>query len=299
MDHINEFLEYLIAEKGYSQQTVITYRTAISDFANFVAALDEDLDWNSIDVDIIRRWIAQRRENGTDARTVKKQLSALRTMYRYLMIMGITDKNPARLVTNPKVAKRLPTFLKQSEMDRLFDDTEFDDNFEGHRDHLILLTFYSTGIRVSELAGLNTSSLSLSGNEMKVLGKRNKERIVPFGEEMHNALKAYITERSKLSRIGNEEALFIDKRGFRLTVPKIRNIVKKRLTLVTNQKKRTPHTLRHTFATVMLNNGADIRAVQELLGHESLEATEVYTHLSFADMRKEYEKAHPREQHGS
>lgn len=299
MDHINEFLEYLIAEKGYSQQTVITYRTAISDFVNFVAALDEDLDWNSIDVDIIRRWIAQRRENGTDARTVKKQLSALRTMYRYLMIMGITDKNPARLVTNPKVAKRLPTFLKQSEMDRLFDDTEFDDNFEGHRDHLILLTFYSTGIRVSELAGLNTSSLSLSGNEMKVLGKRNKERIVPFGEEMHNALKAYITERNKLSRIGNEEALFIDKRGFRLTVPKIRNIVKKRLTLVTNQKKRTPHTLRHTFATVMLNNGADIRAVQELLGHESLEATEVYTHLSFADMRKEYEKAHPREQHGS
>ncbi|MBQ7056567.1 MAG: tyrosine-type recombinase/integrase [Bacteroidaceae bacterium] len=299
MDHINEFLEYLIAEKGYSQQTVITYRTAISDFVNFVAALDEDLDWNSIDVDIIRRWIAQRRENGTDARTVKKQLSALRTMYRYLMIMGITDKNPARLVTNPKVAKRLPTFLKQSEMDRLFDDTEFDDNFEGHRDHLILLTFYSTGIRVSELAGLNTSSLSLSGNEMKVLGKRNKERIVPFGEEMHNALKAYIAERSRHANVGNEEALFIDKRGFRLTVPKIRNIVKKRLTLVTNQKKRTPHTLRHTFATVMLNNGADIRAVQELLGHESLEATEVYTHLSFADMRKEYEKAHPRELHGS
>ena len=299
MDNISAFLEYLVAEKGYSQQTVITYKTALSDFVKFVGELDQELDWQSIDVDIIRQWITQRREGGIDARTVKKQLSALRTMYRYLMIMGIVDKNPARFITNPKVAKRLPTFMKQSEMDMLLDDIEFDDTFEGHRDHLILLTFYSTGIRVSELAGLNTSSLSLSANEMKVLGKRNKERIVPFGKEMHEALTTYISERNKISSPFETNALFIDKKGVRLSVQKIRSIVRKYLTMVTNQKKRTPHTLRHTFATTMLNNGADIRAVQELLGHESIEATEVYTHLSFADMRKEYEKAHPREKHNS
>ena len=296
MDHINEFLEYLIAEKGYSQQTVITYRTAISDFVNFVAALDEDLDWNSIDVDIIRRWIAQRRENGTDARTVKKQLSALRTMYRYLMIMGITDKNPARLVTNPKVAKRLPTFLKQSEMDRLFDDTEFDDNFEGHRDHLILLTFYSTGIRLSELVGLDDRDVDLDQMQLKVTGKRNKQRIIPYGDEFGDSLRQYLAERDAFAKqFEGSTSLFLNERnGQRMTPAKVRNLVKRYLSMVTTQQRNSPHVLRHTFATAMLNHQADLQSVKELLGHESLSTTEIYTHTTFEQLKEMYNQAHPR-----
>ena len=180
-------------------------------------------------------------------------------------------------------------------MNRLLDDISFEDNFEGCRDRLILLLFYSTGIRVSECEGLNLSNISLTSGELKVLGKRNKERIIPFGAELQHDIADYLKLRRDQLRVSSD-ALFTDAEGNRLTSGKLREIVKFHLSKVSTLQKRTPHVLRHTFATVMINNGADIRAVQELLGHESLSTTEIYTHVTFKELRDEYEKAHPREQ---
>lgn len=293
-DYLQKFLEYIVAEKGYSPRTVETYRSALLDFSTFCTELDSQLSWANIDTDIIRQWIATRAEQGLDMRTMKKKLSAIRSFYRYMVRMGHVKKNPGHMVANPKVAKRLPQFLKQSEADKIFDQLEFNEDFEGQRDRLILLIFYSTGIRLSELVGLNTENISLSASELKVLGKRNKERIIPFGDELRQAISHFLPLRQEITHISTGP-LITDLKGGRIKREQVGKIVKKNLTAVTSVKKRTPHTLRHTFATIMLNNGADIRAVQELLGHESLVTTEVYTHVSFAQLRKEYEKAHPRE----
>lgn len=293
-EYLQKFLEYIVAEKGYSPRTVETYRSALLDFSTFCTELDSQLSWANIDTDIIRQWIATRAEQGLDMRTMKKKLSAIRSFYRYMLRMGHVKKNPGHMVANPKVAKRLPQFLKQSEADKIFDQLEFNEDFEGQRDRLILLIFYSTGIRLSELVGLNIENISLSTSELKVLGKRNKERIIPFGNELRQAISHFLPLRQEITRISTGP-LITDLKGGRIRREQVGQIVKKNLTAVTSVKKRTPHTLRHTFATTMLNNGADIRAVQELLGHESLVTTEVYTHVSFAQLRKEYEKAHPRE----
>ena len=256
---IDDFLMYLQGDRAYSPRSIKTYADALGSFQNFFQALDDQLDWDKIDADIIRRWMAAEMERGIGARTVAKNLSALRSFYKYLLRMGCVSKNPAHLIKNPKVHYPLPTFLKQSEMNRLFDDVEFPESFEGVRDRIILLTFYHTGVRVSELVGLNVADVSLTTSELKVTGKRNKQRIIPFGKELTDEMARYV-------RLRNEWTATLE----------------------------GPHVLRHTFATVMLNNGADLEAIKELLGHESIGTTEVYTHTTFADLKKEYEQAHPR-----
>ena len=291
---IQSFSEYLTAEKGYSPLTIRTYESALRGFEQYFRKLDADLTWQTIDRDVVRGWIVQLGEEGNDSRTVKKNLSSLGSFYRYLLRMNIVEENPTHLIPRPKTHKKLPQFLRPTEMNRLLDDIAFADSFEGRRDHLILLLFYSTGIRVSECEGLNLSNISLTSCELKVLGKRNKERIIPFGSELQNEIGEFLTIRAAQLPVGSE-ALFTDALGKRLTSAKLRDIVKHYLSMVSTLQKRTPHVLRHTFATVMLNHGADIRAVQELLGHESLNTTEVYTHVTFKELREEYEKAHPRE----
>ena len=293
VNRVEKFLAYLTADKGYSPLTVQTYRGDLIHFEQFFTMLDQTMTWADVDSDVIRRWIAERMEEGTGPRTVKRSLSALRSFYRYLLRLGLVEKDPTRLVRNPKVGKTLPSFVKQSEMDRLLDGVTYPDNFEGHRDRLILLTFYTTGVRISELVGLNIENVDLSSGELKVTGKRNKQRIIPFGEELRENMAAYQKEMVETFGI-HTGALFVDKQGLRMTSAKVRERVHLYLSMVTTQKKRTPHVLRHTFATVMLNNGADLGAVKELLGHESLATTEIYTHTTFAELRKEYEKAHPR-----
>lgn len=293
MSRVDDFLSYLAADRGYSPLTVETYRGDLNHFETFCRQLDAEVDWNTVDSDLIRRWVAHRMEEGISPRTVKRALSALRSFYRYLLRLGVVEKDPTQLVANPKVAKTLPSFVKQSEMDRLLDGITYPQTFEGQRDHLILLTFYTTGVRASELVGLNIENLDLSCGELKVTGKRNKQRIIPFGEELAHELKAYLKEMNEVFGL-TSGALFVDMRGLRMSTESVRQVVKFYLSMVTTQKKKTPHVLRHTFATVMLNNGADLGAVKELLGHESLATTEIYTHTSFAELRKEYEKAHPR-----
>ena len=189
---IDDFLMYLQGDRAYSPRSIRTYADALDSFQNFFQTLDDQLDWDKIDADIIRRWMAAEMERGIGARTVAKNLSALRSFYKYLLRMGCVSKNPAHLIKNPKVHYPLPTFLKQSEMNRLFDDVEFPESFEGVRDRIILLTFYHTGVRVSELVGLNVADVSLTTSELKVTGKRNKQRIIPFGKELNGELTHYV-----------------------------------------------------------------------------------------------------------
>lgn len=231
-------------------------------------------------------------QDGISARTMSKKLSALRSLYHYLMRTGRVEKNPLRLLRNPKVTKPLPTFLKSSEVNRLFDDVTFPDTYEGHRDRTILLTFCHTGVRVSELTGLQTSDVDTSSNELKVTGKRNKQRIIPFGNELREALGEFLKVRSELTP--SSGTLFLTSRGGSMTSAQVQRIVNHYLSMVTTQKKKSPHVLRHTFATLMLNNGADLEAIKELLGHESVSTTEVYTHTTFAELKKTYQQAHPR-----
>lgn len=297
---LQRFLTYLKADKGYSPLTLTAYEGDLTDFAKFLHSIDESLTWQDVDADLIRRWVVATREGNIGARSIKRRLSSARSFFKYLLMMGEVEKNVARLVKNPKEDKPLPYFLRQEEIDQLLDHTKFPDTFEGMRDRLIILTFYSTGIRRAELIGLNVEDVALSAGEIKVTGKRNKQRIVPFGEELKHELTAYLAARTAQMRLPNAEknamnrAFFVTKSGGRVTEADVHKIVTGYLSLVTQQKHRSPHILRHTFATTMLNNGADLRAVQELLGHESLKTTEIYTHTTFAELKDIYAKAHPR-----
>ncbi len=292
MHEIDDFLAYLLADRAYSPQTVNTYREALVEFEAYVSQLDSTITWRTLHVDVVRGWMAQLMENGCVARTVNKKLSALRSFYRYLLRMKRVEHNPLSLLRNPKAAKPLPVFLRESEMDRLFDSVTFPSNYEGMRDRLILLTFYNTGIRLSELVGLNVADVNLARQELKVTGKRNKQRIVPFGTELREAFCEYIPLLRNAAV--QTEALFLSPKGRRISKGQVQSVVKQYLSLVTSQRKRSPHVLRHTFATVMLNHGADLETIRELLGHESMTTTEVYTHTTFADLKKAYEQAHPR-----
>ena len=293
MQTIEQFLNYLLAEKGYSDATVLTYRTSLTDLWRFCRRIDEQITWEGLDKDVLRRWMAEDMEQGITARTVNRKMSSVRSFYRYLLRMERVKIDPTATLKNPKIEKRLPTFVREQEMDTLFDEVEFGAGYEAERDRLILLTFYSTGVRLSELLGLKVSDIDLSAKELKVLGKRNKQRIIPFGAELAEAFASFFTIRSAEVR-QDFGTVFLRHDGKPMAAAEVRGVVKKYLSCVTKQQKRSPHVLRHTYATVMLNNGADLEAVKELLGHESVSTTEVYTHTTFAELKKAYEKAHPR-----
>lgn len=291
---VEKYLSYLVADKGYSDKTALAYRTSLREFVDFINLQPEPpADWGDIDRDLIRRHIAAEMKRGLTPPGIARKLSALRGFFRYLMLTGRIDGNPARCIRNPRRGRPLPVFLKESEMNRLFDEVHFPDSFTGRRDRTILMLFYHCGLRLSELVGLDRSGLHLAEAEIKVLGKRNKERIVPFGKEMSHEFRAYLVAR-QAAGLAACVPLFVEPDGRRMKPPKVRNMVKGYLALVTNQQKKSPHVLRHTFATAMLNNGADLEAIKQLLGHAGIGTTEVYTHTTFAELKKEYQLAHPR-----
>ncbi|MBR4128778.1 MAG: tyrosine-type recombinase/integrase [Bacteroidaceae bacterium] len=293
MQTIEQFISYLLADKGYSNATALTYRMSLTDLWRFCRRIDEQITWANLDKDVLRRWMASDIEKGTTARTVNRKMSSVRSFYRYLLRMELVSVDPTATLKNPKIERRLPTFLNEQDMNRLFDEVEFGEGYEAERNRLILLTFYSTGIRLSELLGLKVGSVDLSAKELKVLGKRNKHRVIPFGGELAEAFASFFaTRRAEVRQDVGE--IFLRADGKVMTPAEVRAVVKKYLSYVTRQQKRSPHVLRHTYATVMLNNGADLEAVKELLGHESVATTEVYTHTTFAELKKAYEKAHPR-----
>ena len=293
---IDSFLEYLRSDRGYSPLTVRKYGDSLVAFQNFFEGLDKTLTWNTVDASVVREWIVfMLDEEGKDVSTVNYGgLSPLRTFYKYLRRMGWVDVNPMEKVVAPKMPKKLPSFVREAEMDRLLDEMKDDTSFEGIRDRLIVMMFYETGIRRAELLSLKDADIDLRTMQLKVTGKRNKQRIVPFGEELKGQVAQYLSVRNELLK-NTPERLFVKKDGKPVSYANVGAIVKKNLSLVTQQKKRTPHVLRHSFATAMLNNDADLGSIQKLLGHENLATTEIYTHLSFEELKNVYKNAHPRE----
>ncbi len=269
----------------------------MKEFERFYLGLDSELDWNSIDADVVRQWEVSIMERGNKASSVGRRLSALRTFYRFLMKRKMVTKDPAHLVRAPKKDKTLPGYVREEEMNHLFDGDFFDTSFKGVRDKTILLTFYSTGIRLSELTGLRLCDFDMNQMQLKVTGKRNKQRLVPFGVELRDSMREYLSIRGQFcsERGFSTDVLFMDERaGGEMSPSGVREMVKRYLSLVTTQQKRSPHVLRHSFATSMLNHHADLQSVKELLGHESLSTTEVYTHTSFEELKEVYKHAHPR-----
>lgn len=294
---IKSFVDYLRYERNLSEHTIAGYEADLKEFERFYLGLDSELDWNSIDADVVRQWEVSIMERGNKASSVGRRLSALRTFYRFLMKRKMVTKDPAHLVRAPKKDKTLPGYVREEEMNHLFDGDFFDASFKGVRDKTILLTFYSTGIRLSELTGLRLPDFDMNQMQLKVTGKRNKQRLVPFGVELRDSMREYLSIRGQFcsERGSSTDVLFVDERaGGEMSPSGVREMVKRYLSLVTTQQKRSPHVLRHSFATSMLNHHADLQSVKELLGHESLSTTEVYTHTSFEELKEVYKHAHPR-----
>jgi integrase/recombinase XerC len=257
---INTFLSYLQFEKRASEHTVVSYRNDLEQFWNYLQKAFSNLEWKDVDSTIIRTWLITLMENKISPRSVNRKISTLKSFYRYQIKMGILETNPVLQVHAPKMRQRLPQFVEEKDMERMFDSGLFADNFEGWRDRTVIELFYATGMRLSELRMLAFSNIDLYNNQIKVLGKRNKERIIPFGHHFQN----------------------------------IYTIVRKYLDMITTIEKRSPHIIRHTFATHLLNRGADLNTIKELLGHSSLAATQIYTHNSIEKLKSIYQQAHPR-----
>lgn len=292
--YVEAFLDYLRYEKALSPMTVQSYQGDLKAFEAFFQKLDNNLTWDDIDADIAREWIVSMMDKGNKATSTQRRLSALKSCFRFLHKKGIVQRNPIRNVTAPKGERTLPVFVRESDMQRLLDSEDaFTNDFIGIRDRLIIETFYETGIRAAELIAINVEDVNTSAMTLCVRGKGNKQRIVPFGERLLHLIYIYIGERARRNNI-KTEALFVTKKGERMYYSIVREVVTQKLALVTDQKKRSPHVLRHTFATTMLNHEAGLEAVKELLGHEKLSTTEIYTHTTFEELKKAYHNAHPR-----
>ncbi len=293
-EQIDGFMSYLTAERNYSDKTVVVYDAALVELCGFVRDGYGVSSWQDVTTNMLRDWVVAQMERGSSPATVNKKLSSTRSFYKHLLRNRLVTTDPSRKISGPKKEKQLPSFVRESEMDNLLDRVEFGDDFIGKRDRLIILIFYSTGIRRAELVGLDVESIDFYTNTLKVLGKRNKERIVPFGQELRDALEEYIGLRSQQKGADVSRALFMGPRGGRINAADVGKMVHGYLSQVTTIRRRTPHVLRHSFATAMLNNGAELEVVKQLLGHESIATTEIYTHTTFEELKKAYAKAHPR-----
>ena len=287
------FLDYLRLERNYSERTIVSYGTDLREFEGYLEKTEAELDFTKVHADVVRNWISELMDEGRTATSVNRKLSSLRSFYRFLLRRKEITVNPMLKIVGLKKKKPLPSFVREKDMNRLLDGLSFDEGFEGCRDRTILEMFYATGMRLSELIGLDDVDVDLSARLIKVTGKRNKQRLIPFGDELAEDLLIYIKVRNDAFPDG-VGAFFIRKNGKRMYPMQVYRIVKRNLSKVVTLKKKSPHVLRHTFATAMLNDNAELRAVQALLGHESLATTEVYTHTTFEELKKVYEQAHPR-----
>ena len=287
------FLDYLKLERNYSPATVKHYRDDLKEFERFFQGLDQQLSWESVDSDIVRRWMEYMMDKGNAASSVNRRLSTLRSFYRYALRRNLVVKDPVHGIQGPKRKRPLPQFLKESEMDQLLDERMWTDSYKDVLARTIIVTFYETGVRISELIGLNDKDVDYINCEIKVTGKRDKQRIIPFGDELFKTLTAYQQQRD-VETESESVAFFRTEKGKRVTDEQVRQMVKINLSKVSTLKKRSPHVLRHTFATAMLNHDAGLESVKKLLGHESLSTTEIYTHTTFEQLKKVYNNAHPR-----
>ncbi|MBQ8715723.1 MAG: tyrosine-type recombinase/integrase [Prevotella sp.] len=291
---IEKFLSYLRYERNRSELTVQSYERSLRDFESYFKNRDSQLSWESVDSDIIRDWMESLMDKGDMASSVNQHLSAVRSFFRFALSHGLVERDPSHVVRGPKKQKPLPQFVRENEIDRLIDTPEYwGSEYNDIRARTIIILFYSTGMRLAELIGLNSMDIDFVSHQLKVTGKRNKQRIIPFGDEVEKALRDYIALRDQV--VGEPtEALFTQEDGERITRARVTRVVREHLSQVTTLKKRSPHVLRHSFATAMLNNGAGLESVRKLLGHESVATTEIYTHTTFEQLKKVYKDAHPR-----
>jgi len=288
-----QFLNYLQYELNRSELTIVSYGDDLRAFEAFFKNKDALLTWEAVDADLIRDWMESMMDKGCSATTIQRRLSALRSFYRFGLTRGYVTKNPARGIVGPKRSRPLPQFLRESEMNHLLDDVPVGDSYRELLAYIIVLVFYSTGMRLAELVGLDDDNVDFDTRVIKVLGKGSKQRLIPFADELEEGLKIYVARRDA-EVVRKDKAFFVDQRGQRVKRGAVQNSVRASLAKVTSMKKRSPHVLRHTFATAMLNNEAGLESVKKLLGHESLSTTEIYTHTTFEQLKKIYDKAHPR-----
>ena len=290
---IENFLQYLQYEKSYSSCTVLSYETDLKQLESYLAAEGLSFNPDELSTEQVRMWMVWLMEQGMSVSSIHRKLSSLKSFYRYLNRKELCVNNPTSKVIAPKRSERLPNFFQEKDLDHFLEFRQKCNTFEEVRDVFIVDVFYQTGIRCSELVNLEDFNVDLIGKSIKVLGKRNKERIIPFGEDLKRQLESYREWRNKEVE-SRTSHFFVRKDGGSLTSDQVYQIVTRKMSMVSSQQKRSPHVLRHTFATSMLNSGADLNAVKELLGHSSLAATQIYTHSTFEQLYQIYEQAHPR-----
>lgn len=294
---IGEFLNYLRLERAYSPHTVSSYEGDLLEFGAYLMQTENVLELKDADADLVRNWAMHLMASGKKATSVNRKLSSLRTFYKYLLKKGVIEVSPMQNVCGPKKSKPLPQFVREDDMERMLCSTGQGVAWQEAREHVILQLFYETGIRLSELVGLNDSDIDFGRMAIKVTGKRNKQRIVPIGQGLADSLKGYMEMRDEnMLPVCSElqSPLFVTDKGARVYPHWVYRLVRKNLSQVVTLKKKSPHVLRHTFATAMLNNEAELGAVKELMGHASVSTTQIYTHTTFEELKKAYSKAHPR-----
>ena len=294
MNHKESFLQFLQVEKRYSLHTIRSYQNDLDQFHSYLSENGIPDNPGEITSHQIRAWIVSLMESGISSVSVHRKISCLRGFFRYLRKEGIVKNDPLEKVVLPKRKKTLPVFVAEESLNTLLDNNNFGDDFSGLRNRTIIEMLYFTGMRRSELTGLQNKDVDLQGATLKVTGKRNKQRIIPLTKPFIIRLKEYIRSRNEVAETGNEGWFFITDKGNKLYDRFVYNVVKEYLSMVTTIEKKSPHILRHTFATHMLNRGADLNAIKEFLGHANLSATQVYTHNTFEKLKKIYKQAHPR-----
>jgi integrase/recombinase XerC len=294
MNYKESFLQYLEIEKRYSQHTVRSYLNDLDQFYLFLTSLELPEDPIPVTSGDIRSWIVSMLENNYSTVSVHRKISCLRVFYRYLRKEGIIKNDPLEKIVLPKRKKTLPVFVEEEAINNLLDNYSFGDGFAGIRNRTIIELLYTTGMRRSELIGLRDNDLDLAEGSVKVTGKRNKQRIIPLVKPFIKRIDEYIKIRNENVETANNGWFFITDKGNKLYDKYVYNIVNSYLAMVTTIEKKSPHILRHTFATHMLNRGADLNSIKELLGHANLSATQIYTHNTFEKLKKVYKQAHPR-----
>ncbi len=285
----NKFIKYLSAEKRFSEHTITSYSTDLDQFSIFLSEEYQiSNEVSGISFQIVRSWIASLLEKGVTPRSVNRKISTLKTYFKFLIRENVISESPMLKIVAPKSKKRLPVFIEENQIENLLNEVEFDEGFIGERDKLIIELFYVTGIRLSELINIKIFDINFSNSLIKVLGKRNKERLIPLSINIVNELQTFV----KKHNLNNY--LFTNLGGTKVYTKLVYRVVKKYIGKISSVNKKSPHILRHTFATHMLNNGADINAIKELLGHANLSATQVYTHNTIEKLKTVYKQAHPR-----
>lgn len=290
---IQPFLDYLKFEKRYSQHTVVAYQTDLTAFFDYLVIDYGAVALNDITHSFIRSWLASQKDGGMTAKSINRKISTLRSFFKYQMKIGLLQHTPMMKIVAPKNEKRLPQFIADKDINTLFNHVEFSNDWKGKTERLLLLLFYNTGMRLSEVIGLKENNINAASHSLKVLGKGSKERIIPISDALLQGIQTYLAEKKGIPN-ASQEVLLVSPKGLPLAPRSVYNSVKKYLSLVTTIEKRSPHVLRHSFATHLTNNGAELNAVKELLGHSSLAATQVYTHNTIDKLKNIHKNFHPK-----